>query len=195
MTTRMTKKLSDFAVIHAGHPFRGTITPVPGAKTPVVQVRDVDGFGEINTHELVRTELTGRKQPDWLQRGDILFVAKGAKHFATCVNELPEPSVCSPHFFIVRIKGDYSESVLPEFISWQLNQIPAQHYYKSTAEGSLYVSIRRKILEDTPITLPTITKQQQLVALYRAAVNEHKVLLQLIENRQHQMNAIARDIL
>ncbi len=191
----MTKKLSDFAVIHAGHPFRGTITPIPGAKTPVVQVRDVDDFGEINTQQLVRTKLTGRKQPDWLQQGDILFVAKGAKHFATYVNELPEQTVCSPHFFIVRIKDDYSEMVLPEFISWQLNQIPAQQYYKSTAEGSLYVSIRRKILEDTPITLPFVSKQKHIVSLHRNAVSEHKVLQKLIENRQQQMNAIARDIL
>ncbi len=191
----MKSKLCDIAEIRAGHPFRGTITPVEDAATPVVQVRDVDSFGEINTKKLVRTELTGRKQPDWLQQGDILFVAKGAKHFASCVLELPEKSVCSPHFFIVRIKEEHTATVLPEFISWQLNQLPAQQYFKSTAEGTLYVSIRRKILEDTPISLPSLEKQRQLMALYRASINEHKVLQQLIENRQQQMNTIARDLL
>ena len=191
----MRTTLCDFAEIRPGHPFRGTITPVDEATTHVVQVRDVDIFGEINTKQLITTRLTGRKQPDWLRSGDILFVAKGAKHFATCVHELPEHSVCSPHFFIVRIKVQHSKSVLPEFINWQLNQLPAQRYFKTTAEGSLCVSIRRKILEDTPITLPAITKQKHLVALYRAAVSEHKVLQQLIENRQQQLDAIALDIL
>jgi len=191
----MKTTLSHFTEIRPGYPFRGTITPVDGSSTPVVQVRDVDCFGEIKIEQLIKTELTGRKQPDWLQRGDILFVTKGAKHFASCVLELPEKSVCSPHFFIVRIKEEHTATVLPEFISWQLNQLAAQQYFKSTAEGTLYVSIRRKILEDTPITLPSIEKQKQMIALYRASVNEQKVLQQLIKNRQQQMNAIARDLL
>jgi len=188
----MKSKLCDIAEIRAGHPFRGSIVPAKDNGTPVVQVRDVDSFGEIKIKHLVRTELAGRKQPDWLKRGDILFAAKGAKHFAAYIPKLPEQTVCSPHFFIVRIKDEYSDTVLPEFISWQLNQLPAQHYFKSTAEGTLYVSIRRKILEDTAITLPSLSKQKQIVNLHRATVNEQKVLQQLIENRQQQMNVIAR---
>jgi restriction endonuclease S subunit len=84
--------------------------------------------------------------------------------------------------------------VLPEFISWQLNQLPAQRYFQTNAEGSLYVSIRRQVLEDTPITLPPMATQQRLVALHRAAVREHKVLQQLIESRQQQLDMIASEL-
>jgi hypothetical protein len=158
-------------------------------------VRDTNTYGEIHSNDLVTTELTGRKQPDWLQQGDILFVAKGAKHFAAYVKQLPEQTVCSPHFFIVRVRSECSATVLPEFISWQLNQIPAQRYFKATAEGSMYVSIRRQVLEETPITLPTIEKQAQLVALHACAVKEQKTLQKLITNRQQQLDAIALDVL
>ncbi|UZE97631.1 restriction endonuclease subunit S [Alkalimarinus alittae] len=191
----MNTTLCEIAEIRPGHPFRGTIAPVVDSNTYVVQVRDTDTSGEIRTDEMITTELTGRKQPDWLQQGDILFVAKGAKHFAACVKQLPVQTVCSPHFFIVRIKTENTATVLPEFISWQLNQIPAQRYFKTTAEGSMYVSIRRQVLEDVPITLPSIEKQAQLVALHASAVKEQKMLQKLITNRQQLLDAIALDIL
>lgn len=194
--------LSNIANIHSGHPFRGTITPVSGAETHVVQVRDIDDFGEINAKQLITTELTGHKLPDYLQVGDILFVIKGARHFATYVQQLPKYSVCSPYFFIIQVYPEdltdnlYDEpnTVLPEFISWQLNQLPAQRYFQKCAEGSLYVSIRRKILEDTPITLPPLATQRQIVSLHRAAIQEQKILHQLINNRQQQLNAVASEL-
>ncbi len=187
----MKTKLYNIADIRPGHPFRGTITPAPDAETHVVQVRDIDNFDEVNAGQLITTQLTGRKQPDWLLAGDILFVAKGARHFATHVRKLPEYSVCSPHFFIARVSQEQKSKVLPEFISWQLNQLPAQRYFQKCAEGSLYVSIRRKILEDTPITLPPIATQKQIISLHRAAIKEQKILRQLINNRQQQLNAVA----
>jgi restriction endonuclease S subunit len=183
--------LSDIAKIRPGHSFRGTITPVANADTFVVQVRDTDRSGEISTNNLITTELTGKKQPDWLQQGDILFVAKGAKYFAAYVKQLPETTVCSPHFFIVRIKIEYLATVLPEFICWQLNQIPAQRYFNTSAEGTRYVSIRRKILEDVPIILPSIEEQAQLVALHNTAVKEKKTTQKLMTNREQQLDAIA----
>ncbi len=190
-----TTQLRHIAAILPGHPFRGTITPVPSAETRVVQVRDIDEFGDISVEQLITTEITGRKRPDYLDKGDILFVVKGARHFATYVQQLPENCVCSPYFFIIRIKPEQQKKVLPEFIKWQLNQKPAQKYFKNSAEGSSHVSIRRKILEDTLITLPSIATQQRIVALHRAAVSEHKVLQQLIDNRRQQLDAIAYELI
>jgi len=189
------KQLNDIAAILPGYPFRGTITPIPTAKTKVVQVRDISEYGDINVEQLITTEITGRKQPDYLTEGDILFVVKGAKHFATYIQQLPENCVCSPYFFIIRINPEQQNKVLPEFINWQLNQNPAQRYFKNSAEGTSYVSIRRKILEDTPITLPSITIQQRIVALHRASVNEHKVLQQLTDNRRQQIEVISHNLI
>jgi len=190
----MKNKLCEIANIRSGHPFRGTIRPISKAETHVVQVRDVNEFGEINIKKLITTELIGRKDPDWLQTQDILFIAKGARHFASFVQQLPEQTVCSPYFFIIRINTEQKNTVLPEFIYWQLNQPSVQKYFKISAEGSLHVSIRRKILEDTPIALPPIAIQQKIVALHRAAIKEQKVLQQLINNRRQQLDLIANDL-
>lgn len=187
----MNIRLSHIANIHSGHPFRGAITPAPDGSTYVVQARNMTLQGETLIDNLITTHLTGKKQPDCLRQGDILFLAKGARHFAACMPQLPEQTVCSPDFFVIKLKG----ATLPEFISWQLNQVPAQRYFLNSAEGTFTVSIRRKVLEDTPLTLPPLEKQQQIVNLYKTAMQEQKTLQQLISNRQQQLEAIALEIL
>lgn len=188
-------RLSDIADIRSGHPFRGSIEPDINGDVHVVQVRNTKATGEIIQDEVIKTTLTSKKQPDWLKSGDILFVAKGAKHYSALVEDLPKQTVCSPHFFLVRIKPAFKELVTPEFICWQLNQLPAQRYFQTTAEGSLYLSVRRQILEYVPITMLPIEKQKQLTAMHHCAVKEQKVLQQLIENRQQQLDAIAHQAL
>ncbi len=188
-------RLSDIADIRSGHPFRGSIEPDIKGDVHVVQVRNTKTTGEIVQDEVIKTTLISKKQPDWLQSGDILFVAKGAKHYSALVEGLPRQTVCSPHFFLVRIKPAFKKLVTPEFVCWQLNQLPAQRYFQTTAEGSLYLSVRRQILENLPITMLPIEKQKQLTAMHRCAVKEQKVLQQLIENRQQQLDAISHEAL
>jgi hypothetical protein len=191
----MNTKLCDIVDIRPGHPFRGSIEQINDGEAHVVQVRDTAPTGEVSHGEMIRTNLSGKKQPDWLQPGDVLFVAKGARHFAALVENLPKQSVCSPHFFLIRVKDEFRNKVTPEFICWQLNQLPAQRYFQVTAEGSLYLSIRRQVLEYTPIKLLPLERQRQLTAMHHCAVKEQNVLQQLINNRQNQLNAIAQDVL
>ncbi|WP_095498387.1 restriction endonuclease subunit S [Paraferrimonas haliotis] len=189
----MNIRLGDIADVQLGHPFRGSIKAEDDGDVHVLQVRDTDETGEVSSEKLVRTTLTGRKSPDWLQTDDVLFVAKGSKHYAVHIGEqaVPEQTVCSPHFFMVRVKPELNSQVLPAFLGWQINQKPAQRYFTVSAEGSLYLSIRKQILEDLPLTLPSIEKQQQLIAMHKCAMKEQKVLKRLIENRQQQLDAIA----
>lgn len=184
-------RLCDIADIRLGHPFRGTVKQYDKGDVHVVQVRDTEPTGKINQTTLVQTQLSTKKQPDWLQNGDVLFVAKGAKHYSALVQKVLEHTVCSPHFFVVRIKAEFKDMILPDFLCWQLNQQPAQRYFKATAEGSMYLSIRRQVLENVPIKVLTLEKQKQLTAMHRCAVKEQKVLQKLIENRQQQLEAIA----
>jgi hypothetical protein len=83
----------------------------------VVHIRDADADKGIDWPALVRTELQGRKDPDWLRTGDILFAARGNRNFAVCVGEPPLKAVCSPHFFLVRVNRD--SAATPEFLAWR----------------------------------------------------------------------------
>jgi len=183
--------LCEIADIRSGHPFRGTIKQYDDGDVKVVQVRDTEASGEINQYNMVETRLSTKKQPDWLQNGDVLFIAKGARHYSVLVENVLERTVCSPHFFVVRLKPEFRDVVMPDFLCWQLNQQPAQRYFQATAEGSMYLSIRRQVIENVPIKVLKLEKQKQLAALHRCGVREQKVLQKLIENRQQQLDAIA----
>ena len=187
--------LCEIADVFSGYPFRGTIPADENGDVHVVQVRDTRATGEVFQDEMVKVILPGKKAPNWLRSGDVLFVAKGVKHFAALVEDLPVNTVCSPHFFLIRVKPEYQNRVKPEFICWQLNQLPAQRYFSTTAEGSLHLSVRRQVLENTPIKLLDIKDQQLIANMHKCATKERTALSKLIENKDKEQAAIALQLL
>lgn len=188
----MNKTLSDIAIVKAGHPFRGKIPEDTEGNAYAVQIRDIDNDGIIQWHQLIRTNITGRKTPDWLQKGDVLFAARGGRNLAGFVGEIDKPIVCAPHYFLIQVTD---KSVLPEFVAWQLNQDGAQRYFANSAEGSAQTSIRRAVLEATSLVIPTLEKQQAIVEFDNKVKQEKRVLRALIENRAKQMQGIAKELL
>ncbi|WP_042149521.1 MULTISPECIES: restriction endonuclease subunit S [unclassified Pseudoalteromonas] len=188
----MNKTLSDIAIVKAGHPFRGKIPEEFEGNAYVVQIRDIDNDGIIHWHQLIRTNITGRKIPDWLKKGDVLFAARGARNAAAFVGNIDRPTLCAPHYFLIKVTD---KSVLPEFIAWQLNQDGAQRYFANSAEGSAQTSIRRAVLEATPLVIPNIEKQNIIVEFDNKVKQEKHLLNALIDNRSKQMQGIAKELL
>jgi hypothetical protein len=185
--------LRDLAHISAGHPIRDAVRNVPGGDVAVVQIKNVDAETGIDWPAVARTKLTGRREPDWLKPGDILFAARGQRNIAVHVSEPPAKAVCSPHFFLIRIKNE--QEALPEFVAWQMNLPKSQNYLASSATGSFITSIRRQVLETVPLRLPSMEHQKLLANLGQAAVREKELIKRMIENRKQQLNAIAKELL
>lgn len=185
-------KLCDIAEIRAGHPFRGSVPEDVNGRVSVVQIKDIDWAGNINWDGLTKTRLEGRKEPDWVKSGDILFVARGTKIVAAYVNDVPGFCVCSQYFYLLRIKID---GVLPEFVAWQINQQPAQTYLVKSAEGTAQVSVRRSMLEELSIVIPPLDQQHKAVALAKSALRERELLESLILNRERELRIIAKKLL
>lgn len=185
-------KLNDIAEIRAGHPFRGSVPEDVNGRVSVVQIKDVDWTGRITWEGLTKTRLEGRKEPDWIKNGDILFVARGAKIVAAYIDDVPAFCVCSQYFYLIRIT---SEEVLPEFVAWQINQHTAQTYLVKSAEGTAQVSIRKSMLEDLSIVIPSLKQQHTIVTLARSAQRERELLESLIFNREQELRIIAKKLL
>ena len=172
----------------AGYPFRGPVPEIQGGTAFAVQMRDVSPDGTVNWKGLVRTELGATVESYLLRPGDILFVSRGMRFFAVCASEVPCPAVCSPHFLMIRVK---TSGLLPEFLAWQINQLPAQRYLRQTAEGSNQLSIRRGTLEAMPIVVPALAQQQQAVDLAALALRERVLHEALVQNREQELHALA----
>lgn len=184
--------IKDVAELRAGFPFRGSIDEVPGGSTMAVQMKDVDPDTGIKWSSVICTELPGRKSPDWLQQGDVLFVSRGTRFHSICLDVPPGQAVCSPHFFHLRIKRGVQ--ALPAFVSWQINQPPFQQQLQQSAEGSSQLSIRRPVMESLTIRLPTLADQRRIVSVVELALRERQVLMQIIQNRNLQLQALSEKL-
>ena len=188
----ITLTITELTFLQGGYPFRGSIEESPSGDVLAVQMKDLDPEYGVNWSGVMRTTLVGRKQPDWLQGGDVLFVSKGARFYAVCLNEPPMPAVCSPHFFHLKVKPH--AAAIPAFIAWQINQPPFQRQLQQAAEGSSQLSIRRPVLEALTLNIPSLADQKRIVGLADLALQERNALRQLIRNREQQLNALAEDL-
>lgn len=184
--------IGHIAELQAGYPFRGAIEEAPGGDVRVVQMKDVDPDEGVGWSGALRTVLPGRRRPEWLREGDVLFVAKGAHFYAALVEGPPEQAVCSPAFFRIRVTEP--AAIDPAFLAWQINQPPFQRQLHQAAEGSGQLSIRRPVLEALTLSLPALARQRSLVALADLARRERRALQHLINNRERQLHALAESL-
>jgi len=189
--------LRSLATIHPGYPFRGKLPVDKDGNAFVVQFRHLSVGASLNDKEgktLDRVTLPGRRRPDYLWPGDILFMARGTRNDAAVVSALPANTVCTPNFFHLRLKPE-AFRLMPEFLAWQLNQTDAQRYFAMCSQGSAAPNVTKTQLGDLPVVVPPIEKQKLMIKLADAARREQVLLEQLIENRQRMTDAVAQQIL
>ena len=188
-------KLKQIATINAGYPFRGKIPEAAGSSVVAVQMKDISLTEGIRWSECIETELTGKREPDYLTAGDILVAARGSHNYVVQVDQAllltGKQAVAVPHFFVVSLKR---KDILPEFVVWLLNQEPAQRYFEQNAEGTLTKSIRRSVLEEAPVVIPTLAKQRAIIAMAKTLAEEQRLIQTLIKNGERMMGAIANDL-
>lgn len=184
------ERLEDVASIAAGYPLRGSAEALDEGDTAFIQLKNVDLETGIDWPSVARVELPSGRKHRWLTSSDVIFASRGVKNFAYPIDGSQERSVCSPHFYVLRVKN--TEKLNPEFLAWQINQTPAQNYFRVTAVGTQAImSIRRPAMEDLPIVIPPMREQTTIVEFWRAAQKERAALKQLIENNSQLSSAIA----
>jgi restriction endonuclease S subunit len=185
-TAYLRESLGDVAAISAGYPLRGSVDELTSGDVAIVQMRNVDAASGINWSDVQRISLPSKRPPAFLAVGDIIFTTRGTRNFALALDTVEGHAVCSPHFFIIRVLD--ANRIAPSFLAWQINQRPAQEYFQREATGSHILNIRREVIENLPLALPPLERQRAIIALADA---ERAALAKLIENRNHQIEAIA----
>ena len=187
-------RLSEISSIIVGHPFRGKIPEAKGTGVRAVQMKDISLSTGVDWSSCNETEITGKREPDWLLPGDLLFAARGSHNYTVLIDQIPQGTraVAAPHFYLLRCKRP---DVLPEYLAWFLNQKPSQRYFQREAEGSLTKSIRRTVLEHTPIAVPSLERQRGIIRLAATLKAEQQLIEQLKRNSETMMNTIANDLL
>lgn len=181
--------LSHLALISAGHPIRGSVEDLPEGDVALLQMRDIRHDLTIGWDSAIRIELPGKRSPDYLCQGDLVFTSRGAKNLAVVIEGLTHKAICAPNLFVIRVKD--IATCLPEYLAWFMNQRPAQAYFQRAATGTNILNIRREVVEQLVVPMPSLRKQSAIVELDVAARGEREVLRNLITNREQQMEALA----
>jgi hypothetical protein len=184
--------LTDVATISAGFPLRGAVDDLAAGEVAMIQMRNVDPDGGIDWVGVRRVTLPAARSASLLASGDVIFTTRGTRNFAVALAEIPGLGVCSPHFFVIRPTDP--ARLAPDFLAWQINQRPAQEYFRREATGSYILNIRRDVVENLAIVVPPMARQHAIVAFARTARTERAALARLIDNRNLQIEAIALDL-
>lgn len=181
--------LGNVSTVMAGHPFRGSIGNAPGGDVAVVQMKDVGPESGIDASRLYRAYMTGRKKPDYLREGDILFVGRGYRIFAVLVEKDLDDTVAGPHFFIIRTKPNRN-LVRPDYLAWYLNHKQAQRYFSQHVAGTALPHINRSALENLPVVLPPLEVQIRMVKAHECRLREKALLKKLIEKKKQFLDGL-----
>jgi restriction endonuclease S subunit len=116
-----------------------------------------------------------------LKDGDVLFAAKGTKNFAAVYENQNPASVASTSFFVLRPTDN---KILPEYLAWFLNHPATQKLIKDNARGTAIPSIRKTVLEDLEISIPSIEKQRTVIQLSALVRKENELRMNILQKRK-----------
>ncbi|MCC5982624.1 MAG: restriction endonuclease subunit S [Oceanicaulis sp.] len=181
--------LRDLAQISAGHPVRGAVDRLANGAVALLQMRDIDSDSGIIWEHALRVTPPGKRKPDYLLPGDVIFTSRGARNFAVAVTDVPGRAICAPNLFVLRVAPE--GACLPEYLAWFINQRPTQEYFLRSATGTNILNIRREVIENLAVSVPSFEKQKAIIEFDVAARLERQTLRGLIKNRELQMEALA----
>ncbi|MBL7137660.1 MAG: restriction endonuclease subunit S [Bacteroidales bacterium] len=179
--------LKDIATINSGYSFRTKIKNNSEGNTYVIQMRDIsnDRSSIVDDPHIVDGDKIYEKH--FLQKGDILFMAKGANNFAVCYDEKYKPAVATSAFFVIRLKVDF---ILSSYLCFYINNSKAQAFIESNRAGSYIPNVNKETLINMEITVPPLVIQNNINELFKLSMREQFILEKVKENRRQLMKSI-----
>lgn len=194
----MKAKLNEIADIRNGYQFRGKVKPaelaagaaarMPPGVVPVIQIKDINTDRRLQTDDLVLVKIVGDQAKYEAHQGDVLFLARGHRLFATAITEPISSAIATGYFYILRPK---MKNILPRYLAWYINQPPFQTVLRTFMKGTQQPLVSRKDIEDLEVQIPPLSVQQAIVELDDLEVIEQRLLAALQQKRSQLVQAIS----
>lgn len=173
-------RLSEFAEILSGYPFRSRIEYTPDGDVSVIQIGDLDML----VHEkLMRVRDIDPKQHYFVRQGDVLLAARGNQHRAVWISSHLPKTVAVSNFFILRT---CQEEVFPAYLAWYLNSEPAQYFFQRHKMGSNILSLQKRDLERLEVPIPPLDIQKKISHVYSLMLRK-SVLIAKIQGQSERL--------
>lgn len=187
MRTQM-KKVAECAEVLPGFALKARAEHEPEGAYQVVMAKhlsDCMPYRYIDEHELRMTP-AGSPENYRVQKGDVLFISRGVRNCAAVIESVPEKTIASATFYILRAHSP----IVPAYLAWCLNQPPMQAQIGQIRTGAGTPIVQRNVLGDIQIPVPPVKEQKHIVelgALMAAELDIRKKLLEATEVYQRMV--------
>ena len=127
---------------------------------------------------------TGRS---FLKKDDVLFKSKSNHPVSAVIPKELNNTIASHHFFILDILDN---NINPYYLSWLLNQKPAQRYFREHGGRTVAFTINKKTLGELEINIPDMKMQEKIIRIHKLRLKELELEQKLIEKRKQVLDAI-----
>ena len=192
MNAQMTR-IADCADLLPGYALKARAEHEPGGTHQVILGKHLSvgpSYHYSPEHEL-RITPKGSVDKYRVRIGDVLFVSRGSRNHATMVASIPDATVASAIFYILRPH----DSIAPGYLAWCLNQAPIQAQIGQVRTSAGTPIVQRKVFANITIPIPSLDKQRQLATLGDLMAQEQSIRQQLVEETNKLHRALGQQLL
>ena len=187
----MKKKLKDIAEIRTGYQFRGKVSASDDSNVSVIQIKDVDEHLFVHTSDLVPVKIDN-PEPYLVSQGDVLFLSRGHRQYATIVTESVQDTIATGYFFIVRPN---THVIRPSFLAWTINQPDFQECMRPYVRGSHIPLVSKVDFQDITIRVPHLAVQDRIMTFQALFEHEKQLSTAIQEKRQQLVQAVSQKLI
>ena len=159
----MKTMLSSIGEVISGHTFRGAILHEKDGNYTVIQAKNINKDGTVDSEELIRTTLEKMRSKGTVQDGDVILSNRGT--FRSAVFRGDDTNViAASSLYILRLQRS---DVLSEYLMVFLNSSLGQKALGILNRGTIIQAIPRQSLLSLNIPVPTLEKQKQAVSIFQ----------------------------
>lgn len=179
------------ADIFTGYQFRGKVSASEDANVTVIQIKDVDDQLVVHTADLVPVKIDN-PEPYLVSQGDVLFLSRGHRQYATVVTEPVRDTIVTGYFFILRPKASVIRS---SFLAWTINQFEFQEALRPFVRGSHIPLVSKSDFRDIAIRVPPLVVQDRIMDFQSLFDRENQLLAAIQARRQRLVQAVSQQLL
>lgn len=184
-------KLKKLASIQMGHSFRSKLEPDSDGNISVIQMKDLTEDNRLNAQELVQIDMQDLKEHHRVKINDLAFRSRGQTNTAAIIDQQLKDAVIAAPLLRIRVNSD---SILPAYLCWFINQRSSQAALQSKATGTAVRMIGISAIEELEVVVPSLDMQQKIIEIYQLSINEQKLMKALVKKKEVLIDATLRNL-
>ena len=179
-------KLKKLASIQMGHSFRSKLEPDSDGNISVIQMKDLTEDNRLNAKELMQIDMQDLKEHHRVKINDLAFRSRGQTNTAAIIDQQLKDAVIAAPLLRIRVNSD---SILPAYLCWFINQRSSQAALQSKATGTAVRMIGISAIEELEVVVPSLDMQQKIIEIYQLSINEQKLMKALVKKKEVLIDA------